>query len=250
MVDEYELCAKAWLSGETDVSDADAEIRTLAVAFRKVAESAHAEGVKEERAWTDEDKPLPEDDAIAAVFPTRIDTSAAHAMYAEARRLVGAKRSKFALIDLVNWLLHRIEASKTEVPSGCLTPEKAAQACRNIGFDLTCGACATVFYTGHGGVYAHEPTCSTTSSDAVGYARGVEQEAERRRKQCKACSIEAEYGDEEDPHPVPRRLHRCVEDSPQKVTPACACETGFAHYVHARGPHKGKCVDCLGERTP
>lgn len=51
-----------------------------------------------------DDKPLPEDDAIKAVFPTR---SGRHDLYAEAMRLVGAKRSKRALVELVNWLLHR-----------------------------------------------------------------------------------------------------------------------------------------------
>lgn len=50
----------------------------------------------------DSDKPLPEDDAIRAAHPTQ---SKNHARYAEAMRLVGAKHSKYALVDLVNWLL-------------------------------------------------------------------------------------------------------------------------------------------------
>lgn len=37
------------------------------------------------------------------------------------------------------------------------------QACRNIGFDLTCGACASLFYTGFGG-YGHDETCKSHSS--------------------------------------------------------------------------------------
>lgn len=49
-----------------------------------------------------EDQPLPEDDAIRAAFPTRTGD---HSTYAEAMRLVGAKRSKGALVSLVNWLL-------------------------------------------------------------------------------------------------------------------------------------------------
>jgi hypothetical protein len=57
-----------------------------------------------DEAWGD--KPLPEDDAIKAAFPTR---SGRHDLYAEAVRLVGAKRSKYALVSLVTWLLLRIE---------------------------------------------------------------------------------------------------------------------------------------------
>jgi hypothetical protein len=56
-------------------------------------------------AWKDKsDKPLPEDDAIHAAFPTR---SGRHDLYAEAMRLVGARYSKGGLVALVNWLLHR-----------------------------------------------------------------------------------------------------------------------------------------------
>lgn len=61
--------------------------------------------------WIDEDdKPLPEDAAIKAAFPTR---SERHDLYAEARRLVSARYSKNSLIALVNWLLHRIESPPT-----------------------------------------------------------------------------------------------------------------------------------------
>jgi hypothetical protein len=60
-------------------------------------------------AWNSEDdRPLPEDAAIDAAFPTR---SGRHDLYAEASRLVGAKYTKGALIALVNWLLHRVEQS-------------------------------------------------------------------------------------------------------------------------------------------
>lgn len=54
----------------------------------------------------DGDKPLPEDDAIAASHPLR---SGRHDLYAEAMRLVGAKHSKGALVALVNWLLNERE---------------------------------------------------------------------------------------------------------------------------------------------
>ncbi len=56
----------------------------------------------EATAWTDDDKPLPEDEQIEAAFPTR---TGRHDLYAEAMRMVGAKRSKGALVALVNWLL-------------------------------------------------------------------------------------------------------------------------------------------------
>ena len=59
-------------------------------------------------AWND-DRPLPEDAAIAAAHPLR---SGDHARYMEALRLVGAKRSKCALVDLVSWLLSRIPAAQ------------------------------------------------------------------------------------------------------------------------------------------
>lgn len=51
----------------------------------------------------DGDRPLPEDDAIKAAHPTR---TGRHDLYAEAMRMVGAKHSKGALVDLVNWLLY------------------------------------------------------------------------------------------------------------------------------------------------
>lgn len=54
--------------------------------------------------WTDEDKPLPEDEAIHAEHPLRTRD---YDTYSEALRLVGAKRSKHALVDLVNWLLRQ-----------------------------------------------------------------------------------------------------------------------------------------------
>jgi hypothetical protein len=54
----------------------------------------------------DGDKPLPEDDAIAAAHPLR---TGRHDLHEEAHRLVSAKHSKGALVALVNWLLLRLE---------------------------------------------------------------------------------------------------------------------------------------------
>lgn len=51
------------------------------------------------------DRPIVEDDDIQDAHPVR---SGRHGEYGLASYLVGAKRSKRALIDLVNWLLVRI----------------------------------------------------------------------------------------------------------------------------------------------
>jgi hypothetical protein len=46
---------------------------------------------------------------------------------------------------------------------GWLTVKEIEVACRNIGFDLTCGSCASLFYTGSS-TYRHDTTCTTTLS--------------------------------------------------------------------------------------
>ena len=56
-----------------------------------------------------DDQPLPEDEAIKAAHPTR---SGRHKEYAEAMRMVGAKRSKGALVELVSWLLIQLADAK------------------------------------------------------------------------------------------------------------------------------------------
>jgi hypothetical protein len=52
------------------------------------------------------DKPLPEDKEINSAHPI---STGRHELYAEALRLIDAKHSKYALVDLVNWLLWRLE---------------------------------------------------------------------------------------------------------------------------------------------
>jgi hypothetical protein len=54
----------------------------------------------------DGDKPLPEDEAIEAAHPLR---TGRHDLYREAMRLVGARHSKGGLVNLVTWLLYRVE---------------------------------------------------------------------------------------------------------------------------------------------
>lgn len=81
----------------------DAEIEALKLSLVRAA------------GWTEHDQPLPEDDAILAAFPVGTNRDAGRfATYAEAQRLVSAKRSKGALVDLVNWLLARAERAEAE----------------------------------------------------------------------------------------------------------------------------------------
>ncbi len=69
----------------------------------------------------------------------------------------------------------RVRAEKAEAElqrlraEGWLSQSNLVIACRNIGFDLTCGACAMLFYTGYTGPTARhdampsEHTCSKSS---------------------------------------------------------------------------------------
>lgn len=67
-----------------------------------------AEGFKNESGRSNHwgDQPLPEDAEIAAAHPLR---SGRNDLYMEAMRLVGARRSKGALVELVTWLLLKSE---------------------------------------------------------------------------------------------------------------------------------------------
>ena len=60
--------------------------------------------------WSDQ--PIPEDDAIRAAHPIHTGN---HFIFDEAMRMVGAKRSKGALVDLVNWLLSRIDELEARI---------------------------------------------------------------------------------------------------------------------------------------
>jgi hypothetical protein len=53
-----------------------------------------------------------------------------------------------------------IELAVERVRDGLLTHVELVAACRNIGFDLTCGQCASIFYTGVG-VHPHDEACAT-----------------------------------------------------------------------------------------
>lgn len=73
------------------------------------------------------DAEIPEDAAIKAAHPMRTGD---HATYAEAMRLVGAKYSKRALVDLVNWLLVRVESDRESVRRAAL--EEALAQIRTV----------------------------------------------------------------------------------------------------------------------
>lgn len=68
----------------------------------------------------------------------------------------------------------RVEMTKVQRSPSVQRPDTRAKddeelvtACANIGFDLSCGACASVFYTGFGG-HAHDESCRSRSlRDAV-----------------------------------------------------------------------------------
>src|SRR5579884_716045 len=78
--------------------------------------------------------------------------------YAQRRRTVDAEFSD----DLETAL--RTAGYVHEPRPKALTYEQLIQACKNIGFDLTCGACAALFFTGESvGVvpYEHDKTCTT-----------------------------------------------------------------------------------------
>lgn len=76
--------------------------RPLSMWHEKVDGRPRFERVGSASEFWSADKPIPEDDAIAAAHPLETGN---HALYGEAMRLVGAKHSKYALVDLVNWLL-------------------------------------------------------------------------------------------------------------------------------------------------
>lgn len=60
--------------------------------------------------WKEQgDKAIPEDVGIELTHPVR---SGRHDLYQEAMRLVSAKHSKYGIIGIVNWLLHRLSAAE------------------------------------------------------------------------------------------------------------------------------------------
>lgn len=56
-----------------------------------------------------------------------------------------------------------LDRIKEEHRAAHLTQDELEQGLLNIGFDLSCGRCASLFYTGHEEVAEHDPTCRTTA---------------------------------------------------------------------------------------
>lgn len=75
-------------------------------------------------AWRAGDRPIFEDAAIAEAHPLR---SGRHDLYANAMRLVGAKRSKAPLVELVTWLLL---CGETKCPATNSAAPSAVEAAR------------------------------------------------------------------------------------------------------------------------
>lgn len=109
----YQACKK--LKELLDAAEERDRLKTT-LEFRTAAVEAYAHGRELDLISSHQsgrDKPLPEDEAIKAAFPTR---SGKHEIYAEAMRLVGAKHSKNALVALVNWLLVERSADRELKP--------------------------------------------------------------------------------------------------------------------------------------
>ena len=121
--DKDVAAARAFLTG-IDWHANDSDIDSLA----DLLATARAEGAAAALEWTDEDRGIPEDDAIDAVHPAH--TNQHHDLYGEAMRMVGAKRSKGALVDLVTWLLIERE-----------TLARWIGYCRELRPDYACAEC-------------------------------------------------------------------------------------------------------------
>lgn len=93
-------------------ADANWALACRAYEHRDAAEGAQCQAEERLRASaalaSTEDRPLPEDPLIAAASPAT-SNSPRHDLFMEAMRFVSAKHSKYALVDLVCWLLLRIE---------------------------------------------------------------------------------------------------------------------------------------------
>lgn len=101
-----ETRAEAEASRASHLEQINALWGNWSVAERELLE-AEMRVVELEKLATDPwaDRPIPEDEEIDEAFPTR---SGRHDLYAHAMRMVGAKRSKGALVALVNMLLVRL----------------------------------------------------------------------------------------------------------------------------------------------
>lgn len=110
-----EQCKTAWRCEESTATERDAAREELAYQKKRADDNLCCvakiqEELNELKAlvqvhnmgWCEDDQTIPEDEAIKAAHPVR---TGEHELYAEAVRMVSAKRSKYALVDLVNYLL-------------------------------------------------------------------------------------------------------------------------------------------------
>jgi hypothetical protein len=99
-----------WLRGNNELADIFAA-RFLALLTRQQEDIERLTALTAK--WApDGDEPLREDAYIAKAHPLK---SGDHTGYMEAMRLVGAKRSKGALVNLVHWLLLRATTAENSV---------------------------------------------------------------------------------------------------------------------------------------
>ncbi len=128
-------------------------------------------------AWADDDRALPEDAAIHAAHPMRTDR---HDLYVEAMRMVGAKRSKGALVALVNWLL--LECHKQGARASDLAIKLAATkplfSRRLLEAELQAARAVVEYARGHS-IYVHgvdvHMVALVAAYDAIGPKVTIEQ---------------------------------------------------------------------------
>jgi len=76
-----------------------------------------------------------------------------------------------------------------------LSDEDLVRACRNIGYDLRCGACAEFFFTG-ALMHAHDPLCSTVN---CAWFRGHKKESSADYVfRCDACDAAFDHPTDDD----------------------------------------------------
>jgi hypothetical protein len=207
----------AWLTGELEDVKHDRHIQKL----RLVGEKSLAEKERDEALKWD-DAPQPEDDAINATFPTR---TGKHETYGEAMRLVSARRSKGALVGLVNWLLCQRDEARTML-------EKAVQHGHEQG----------AYYVG---VCVDREKQIEKEKARADKAEAELAEERRKREEAEATSLEN------------ARLRRALEEIVSTPTPSghglpspglhvVLAQNALAPRVSFSGP---RCPEC-GERPP
>lgn len=113
--------------GETWIGDATEKPVTLEEITAELDQLRDEVGrlereLSEARAWSESDAPLEIDDEVKAVKPSR-DPNPVHAIcWRKAQEYVSAKRSKYALVDLLSWaMIGRCKAERErDIAKGAL----------------------------------------------------------------------------------------------------------------------------------